>query len=57
MIYVKKKEIVMDKFEEKIKEALHEVTNGFEVSDEIKERITEKIKKAETDMSLKKPMK
>ena len=27
----------MDKFEEKIKEALHEVTNGFEVSDEIKE--------------------
>ena len=47
----------MDKFEEKIKEALHEVTNGFEVSDEIKERITEKIKKAETDMSLKKPVK
>lgn len=42
MIYVKKKEIVMDKFEEKIKEALHKVTNGFEVSDEIKERITEK---------------
>lgn len=29
----------MDKFEKKMKEALHEVTNGFEVSDEIKERI------------------
>lgn len=57
MIYVKKKEIVMDKFEKKIKEALHEVTNGFEVTDEIKERITEKIKKAETDMSLEKPVK
>lgn len=57
MIYVKKKEIVMDKFEEKIKEALHEVTNGFEVTDEIKERLTEKIKKAETDMSLEKPVK
>lgn len=57
MIYVKKKEIVMDKFEKKIKEALHEVTNGFEVSEEIKERIKEKIKKAETDMSLEKPVK
>lgn len=57
MIYVKKKEIVMDKFEKKIKEALHEVTNGFEVTDEIKERLTEKIKKAETDMSLEKPVK
>ena len=41
----------MDEFEEKIKEALHEVTKGFEVSDEI----TERIKKAETDMSLEKP--
>ena len=57
MIYVKKKEIVMDEFEEKIKEALHEVTKGFEVSDEIKERITERIKKAETDMSPEKPVK
>jgi hypothetical protein len=53
VIYVKKKEIVMDKFEKKMKEALHEVTNGFEVSDEIKE----KIKEAETDMSLEKPAK
>ena len=41
----------MDKFEEKMKEALHEVTNGFEVSGEIKERIKEKIRKAETDIS------
>lgn len=57
MIYVKKKEIVMDKFEEKMKEALHEVTNGFEVSGEITERIKEKIRKAETDMSLEKPAK
>ena len=32
MIYVKKKEIVMDEFEE------NEVTKGIEVSDEIKER-------------------
>jgi hypothetical protein len=57
VIYVKKKEIVMDKFEEKMKEALHEVTNGFEVSGEITERIKEKIRKAETDMSLEKPAK
>ena len=47
----------MDEFEEKIKEALHEVTKGFEVSDEIKERITERIKKAETGMPLEKPVK
>lgn len=47
----------MDKFEKKMKEALHKVTNGFEVSDKIKERIKEKIKKAETDMSLEKPAK
>ena len=57
MIYVKKKEIVMDKFEEKMKEALHEVTNGFEVSGEITERIKEKIRKAETDMSMEKTAK
>ncbi len=33
------------------------MTNGFEVSDEIKEKIEESIKKAETDMSLEKPAK
>ena len=47
----------MYKFEKKMKEALHEVTNGFEVSGEKKERIKEKIRKAETDMSLEKPAK
>ena len=57
MICVKKKEIVIDKFEKKMKEDLYEVTNGFEVSDKIKERIKEKIKKAETDRSLEKPVK
>ena len=57
MICVKKKEIVIDKFEKKMKEALYEVTNGFEVSDIIKDRIKEKIKKAETDRSLEKPVK
>lgn len=40
-------ESVMDKFGEKIREALHETVNGFEVSDETKERIAEKIKKAD----------
>jgi len=45
VIYVKKKEIVMDKFEKKMKEALHEMTNGFEVSDEIKEKIKKVIQK------------
>ena len=57
MICVKNKEIVMDKFEKKMKEALHGATNGFEVSDKIKDRIKEKIKKAETDRSLEKPAK
>ena len=28
----------MDKFEKKMKEALHKVTNGLEVSDKIKEK-------------------
>lgn len=55
--YVRKKEIVMDKFGEKIKETLNETVNGFEVSEEIKERIAEKIKQVENDMSLEKAVK
>ncbi len=45
----------MNKFGKKIKGALDEAANGFEVSGEIKERITEKMKKAETDISREKP--
>ena len=46
------KKIRCPTFEEKIKEDLHEVTKGFEASDEIKERITERNKKAETDKGI-----
>ena len=43
----------MDKFGKKIKEALNEAVNGFEVSDDMKKRIAENINKVEGDESLK----
>ncbi len=57
MNYVREKEIVMDEFDEKIKETLNEAANGFEVSDDVKKRIEENIKKAENDMPLGKAVK
>lgn len=40
----------MDEFDKKIKEALNEVANDFEVSDDMKKRIAENIKKRENEM-------
>lgn len=59
MIYelCKGREIVMDEFGKKIKEALNEAVNGFEVSDDVKKRIEENIKNAENDMPLGKTVK
>ena len=36
----------MDKFDEKMKKALHESVNDLEVSDKIKDEIAERIEKA-----------
>ncbi len=47
----------MDKFGKKIKEALNEVANGFEVSDDMKERITENINKVECEILVKRDSK
>lgn len=40
----------MDEFDKKIKEALNEVSNGFEASDDMKKRIDENINKKENEM-------
>jgi len=47
---LEKKETSMDEFDKKIKEALNEVANGFEASDDMKKRIDENINKKENEM-------
>lgn len=47
---MEEKEISMDEFGKKIKEALNEVANGLEVSDDMKKRIDENINKVENEM-------
>lgn len=47
----------MDKFGKKIKEALNEEANGFEVSGDMKKRIDEIINKAENEMRVEKDTK
>lgn len=47
----------MDKFGKKIKEALNEAANGFEVSDDMKKRIAENINKVENEILVKKDAK